>query len=161
MSISSPIPQVQPSPKIAVESPPPVLEIPLGESPFKLDFPAGKSEDDGTKSNGYKDSGLTLLPPPPVLSRLDSGASTGSPVSAMYETPEGTPSGSMISLNRDSTYEPSTSNRASGLTCPSRLSIAFLDEAEEEDEWSTSVLCAVDNMTAQSPPQVSVDATGP
>jgi hypothetical protein len=44
-------------------------------------------------------SGLTLAPPPPIMSRLNSSASTEPPVSAMYETPEGTPSGSVISLN--------------------------------------------------------------
>lgn len=159
LSISSPIPQVQPSQKTTADSQPPVLEVPVNESPFKLDFPARKSEDGENKSNGYKDSGLTLLPPPPLMSRLNSGASTESPVSAMYETPEGTPSGSMISLNRDSTYESSSSNRASGLRCPSRLSIAFLDEDKREGEWSTSVLCAVDNMTTQ-PPQVNINSTG-
>ena len=157
LSISSPIPQVQPSPKITADSQPPVLEAPVDESPFKFDFPARKSEDGENKSKGYKDSGLTLLPPPP-MSRLNSGASTESPVSAMYETPEGTPSGSMISLNRDSTYESSSSNRASGLRCPSRLSIAFLDEDKREGEWSAGVLCAVDNMTTQ--PQVNVNSTG-
>jgi hypothetical protein len=66
----------------------------------------------------------------------------------MYETPEGTPSGSMISLNRDSTYD--------SLRCPSRLSIAFLDEEKGEDEWSASVMNAVDTMATQSPPQVDV-----
>ena len=156
MSISSPIPQVLPSPKTTVDSQPPVIQVPLNESPFKLDFPARKSEDDGKRPNGFKDSGLTLLPPPPLISRLNSGASTESPVSAMYETPDGTPSGSVISLNRDSAYESSSSNRASGLRCPSRLSIAFSEEDSGEDEWSTSVLCAVDNMATRSPsPQVN------
>ncbi|KAF9792556.1 hypothetical protein BJ322DRAFT_56272 [Thelephora terrestris] len=154
MSISSPIPQVQPTSMATVDTQPPVLQLPLNDSPFKLDFPARESENDGKKLSGYKNSGLTLLQPPPPMSRINSGASTDSPVSAMYETPEGTPSGSMISLNRDYTYEPSSSNRASGLRCPSRLSIAFSDEDKEEDGWSTSVLCAVDNMTTQ-PPQVN------
>jgi len=138
-----------------VDLQPPVLEVPLNESPFKFDFPARKSEDDGKKLGGYKDSGLTLAPPPPIMSRLDSNASTESPVSAMYETPEGTPSGSMISLNRDSTYRSSPSQQVSDLRCPSRLSVAFLEEEKEEDDWSASVLTAVDCVTTQ-PPQINV-----
>ena len=93
------------------------------------------------------------------MSRLDSSSSTESPTSAMYETPEGgTPSGSVISLNRDSTYGPSSSQQGSELRCPSRLSIAFLEEEKEEDDWTTSVLSAVDGMADQSPsPQVIVE----
>lgn len=159
MPISSPILQAQSSPKTTLDPQPPVLEVPLNDSPFGVDFPARKSEEDGNKLGGYKDSGLTLVPPPPIMSRVNSGASTESPVSAMYGTPEGTPSGSFVSLNRDSTYYPSSSQQGQDLRCPSRLSIAFLEEEKGEDEWSTSVLSAVDNMTDQSPPQVSV--TGP
>lgn len=92
------------------------------------------------------------------MSRLNSGASTESPASAMYETPEGTPSGSVISLNRDFTHDPSSSQQVpSGLRCPSRLSIAHLEEEEEDDDWSTSVLNAVDDMASPLPPQVSVE----
>lgn len=155
MSISSPIPQVRSSPKPALDLQPPVLEVPLNEQPFKLHFPARKSEDDGNRMGGYKGSGLTLAPPPPI-NRLDSSASTESPASAMYGTPEGTPSGSVISLNRDSTYDPSSSHRMSGFRCPSRLSIAFLEEEKEEDDWSTSVFSAVGDTTGQ-PSQVSVE----
>jgi hypothetical protein len=140
-----------------VESHPPVLEVKLNGPPFKLDFPARRSGD-GNKTGGYKDSGLTLAPPPPIMSRLNSSASTESPVSAMYETPEGTPSGSVISLNRDSTYEPSSSKQPLDVRRRSRLSIAFSDE-NGEDEWSTSVLSAVNNVVTPSPPQVN--ATGP
>ncbi|KAF9650596.1 RhoGAP-domain-containing protein [Thelephora ganbajun] len=160
MSISSPIVQVQLDPKTTVDPRPPILEVPLNETPFRLDFPARKGEDGGNKLGGYKDSGLTLVSPPPIVSRLNSGASTESPVSAMYGTPEGTPSGSVISFNRDSTHEPSSSQQASDLRCPSRLSITFLDEDKGEHEWSTSVLSAVGNVTAQSPPP-QVNATAP
>ena len=157
MSISSPIPQAQPSPKATLDPQPPVLEVSLNDSPFKLDFPTRKSEDDGKRLGGYKDSGLTLAPPPSIMSRLNSGSSTESPISAMYGTPEGgTPSGSVISLNRDSTYDPSPPQQASDLRCPSRLSIAFLEDEEDEDDWSTSVLSAVDGMADQSPPQAVV-----
>ena len=160
MSISSPILQAHPGPKAAAGPQPPVLEVKLNESPLKFDFPARRSGEGGNKFGGYKDSGLTLAPPPPpIMSRLNSNASTESPVSAMYETPEGTPSGSVISLNRDSTYEPSSSQQASELRCPSRLSIAFLEEEKDEDEWSTSVLNLVDNTNTPSPPQATV--TGP
>ena len=147
MSISSPIQQAQPSSKTALDPRPPAL---------KLDFPTRKNEDGGRRSGGYKESGLSLAPP--IMSRLDSSSSTESPTSAMYETPEGgTPSGSVISLNRDSTYGPSSSRPGSELRCPSRLSIAFLEE-KEEDDWTTSVLSAVDGMADQSPPpQVIVE----
>jgi len=93
------------------------------------------------------------------MNRFDSSSSTESPTSAMYETPEGgTPSGSVISFNRDSTYGTSTSQQGSELRCPSRLSIAFLEEDKEEDDWSASVLSAVDTMADQSPPpQVIVE----
>ena len=157
-SISSPIPQVQLGPKTAAEPRPPVLEVKLNEPPFRFDFSARRSGD-GNKSGGYKDSGLTLAPPPPIMSRLDSSTSTESPVSAMYETPEGTPSGSVISLNRNSTYERSSSQQPSDLGRRSRLSIAFFDSEEGENEWSTSVLSAVDDMVTPSLPQVNV--TGP
>jgi len=159
LPISSPIPEVQPSQKTTVDPQPPVLEVSLNESPFKLDFTTRKSEDNGNKLGGYKDSGLTLAPPPPIMSRVSSGASTESPVSAMYETPEGTPSGSVISLNRDSTYYPTVSQQPQDPRCSSRLSISFLEEEKEEEEWSTSVLSAVDNMSDQSPPQA--DVVGP
>ena len=135
------------------EPQPPVLEVKLNESPFRFGFPGRRSGDEN-KSGGYKDSGLTLAPPPPIMSRLNSGASTESPASAMYETPEGTPSGSVISFNRYSTNEPSSSQHPFGRH--SRLSIAFLDEENGEVEWSTSVLSAVDNMVTPSPPQVNV-----
>jgi len=133
-----------------VDLQPPVLEVKLNESPFKLNFSARKSQD-GNGSGGYKNSGLTLAPPPPVMSRLDSGASTESPDSAMY----GTPSGSIISFNRDSTYESSSSRRSSKFRNSGALSIAFLSE-KGEDEWSTSVFNAVDSVTAPSSPQVNV-----
>ena len=143
MSISSPIHQGQPNPKTTPDT--------LSESLFKLDFPTRKNENGGSKLGGYKASGLTLAPP--IMSRLDSSSSTESPTSAMYETPEGgTPSGSVISFNRDSTHESSSSQQASDLRCPSRLSIAFLEEEKEEDDWSSSVLSAVDGMADQSPP---------
>ena len=77
----------------------------------------------------------------------------------MYGTPEGgTPSGSVISFNRDSTYGTSSSQQGSELMCPSRLSIACLEEEKEADDWSASVLSAVDGMADQSPPpQVTVE----
>ena len=153
MSISSPIQQGQPGPKTTLDLQPPALKV----SPLKLDFPTRKNEDGGSRLGGYKDSGLTLAPP--VMSRLDSSSSTESPTSAMYGTPEGgTPSGSVISFNRDSAYGPSSSQQGSELRCPSRLSIAFLEEEKEEDDWTTSVLSAVDGMADQSPsPQVIVE----
>ena len=148
MSISSPIQQGQQRPKTTLDLHPPAL---------KLDFPIRKNDDGGSRSGGYKPSGLTLAPP--IMNRFDSSSSTESPTSAMYETPEGgTPSGSVISFNRDSTYGTSTSQQGSELRCPSRLSIAFLEEDKEEDDWSASVLSAVDTMADQSPPpQVIVE----
>jgi len=147
LSISSPIQQGHPRPKTTLDLQPPTL---------KLDFPTHRNEDSGSRLGGYKASGLTLAPP--IMSRLDSNSSTESPTSAMYETPEGgTPSGSVISFNRDSTYGANSSQQGSELRCPSRLSIAFLEE-KEEDDWSTSVLSAVDGMADQSPPpQVVVE----
>jgi len=156
MSISSPIYPGRPSPKTKPDPQPPVLEIPLDESPFELDFQIRKNEGDGSRLGGYKDSGLTLAPP--IMSRLDSSSSTESPISAMYETPVGgTPSGSVVSFNRDSTHDASSPQQVPGLRCPSRLSIAFLEEEKEENDWSTSVLSAVDGIADQSPPQVVVE----